>query len=45
MTGHEITKPQVDPIITKAMIAHLQSLNLPEIMNHLNHLEHYVLNQ
>jgi AcrR family transcriptional regulator len=42
---HEIIKPQVDPIITKAMIAHLQSLNLPEIMNHLNHLELYVLKQ
>ena len=40
---HEITKPQLDPIITKAMISHLQSLNLTEIIHYLNDLEHYIL--
>jgi AcrR family transcriptional regulator len=42
---HEITKSQVDPIITTAMISHLKSLNLSEIMINLNDLEHYALNQ
>jgi AcrR family transcriptional regulator len=42
---HEITKPQVDPIITKAMISHLKSLNLSEILINLTNLEHYALNQ
>jgi AcrR family transcriptional regulator len=40
---HELTKPQIDPLITNAMISHLQSLKLPEISIHLNHLEQYVL--
>jgi AcrR family transcriptional regulator len=40
---HELTKPQVDPMITLAMISHLQSLKLPELISHLNHLEHYIL--
>jgi AcrR family transcriptional regulator len=42
---HEIAKPQVDQVISKAMIVHLKSLDLPEIMNHLNNLEHYALIQ
>lgn len=42
---HEIMKPQVDPMITKAMISHLQGLNLAEIMNHLNDLEIYIANK
>lgn len=42
---HEITKPQVDPIITKAMISYLQSLNLADITSHLNDLEHYIINK
>jgi AcrR family transcriptional regulator len=42
---HEITKSQVDPIITTAMISHLKSLNLSDIMINLNNLEHYALNQ
>jgi AcrR family transcriptional regulator len=40
---HELAKPQVDPLISNAMIAHLQSLKLPEIGINLNHLEQYVL--
>jgi AcrR family transcriptional regulator len=39
---HELTKPHVDPVIAKAMIAHLQGLKLPELVSQLNHLEHYV---
>lgn len=42
---HEIMKPQVDPMITKAMISHIQGLNLAEIMNHLNDLEIYIANK
>ncbi|WP_162463329.1 TetR/AcrR family transcriptional regulator [Paenibacillus psychroresistens] len=42
---HEITKDQIDPIITTAMISHLKSLGLAEILINLNNLEHYALNQ
>jgi AcrR family transcriptional regulator len=40
---HELTKPQIDLLITNAMISHLRSLKLPEIGIHLNHLEQYLL--
>jgi AcrR family transcriptional regulator len=42
---HEITKDQIDPIITTAMISHLKSLDLSVILINLTNLELYVLNQ